>query len=278
MSEVATPGVAVGTHEVIWVEGVDAISFLDSQISQDVAGMVPGAVARSFLLEPRGKLRAILWVLRADDRVGLVTPAGTGEAVIADLVRFRFRVDVTFRHDARPVASVWGLASDAPGWQDHEGTLTIHLPGTAPSTIVAGDGSMAPTLEPDEVSLHRVLAAEPIFGVDVDESTIPQETGLVGEAVSFTKGCYLGQELVARIDSRGHVNKTLRQIAFPESGPGPGDEVTRDGTAVGVLGTVAPVAQGVLALAMLRREVAAGDRVMAAGVSGTVAQPHGSLG
>lgn len=276
MSEIAPPGVAVGTHEVIWVEGADAISFLDSQITQDVAGMLPGAVARSFLLEPRGKLRAILWVLRGTDRVGLVTPTGTVDSVIADLARFRFRVDASFRRDERSVASAWGPSSEAPGWQDHEGTLTIHLPGAAPAALVAGGDAMTPTLGPDEVVLHRVLATEPMFGIDVDESTIPQETGLVGEAVSFTKGCYLGQELVARIDSRGHVNKTLRQIAFPEPGPAPGDEVTREGTAVGVLGTVAPVAQGVLALGMLRREVTVGDGVMAAGVPGVVVGPPGS--
>jgi folate-binding Fe-S cluster repair protein YgfZ len=67
--------VGLATHELVWVEGSDAITFLDSQVSQDVMGMAPGTVRRSLLLEPRGKLRAILWVLRDAERVGLVVAA-----------------------------------------------------------------------------------------------------------------------------------------------------------------------------------------------------------
>jgi folate-binding protein YgfZ len=97
-----------------------------------------------------------------------------------------------------------------------------------------------------------------MVGVDIDERTIPQEAGVVDGAVSFTKGCYLGQELVARIDSRGHVNRNLRGIVVSSAVLPPlGAEVTADGKPVGVITSVgesldlrAPVA-----LALVRREV-----------------------
>jgi folate-binding Fe-S cluster repair protein YgfZ len=87
-----TAGVGAASDELVWVEGADAVEFLDGQVTQDVRAMSPGEVRRSLLLEPRGRLRAILWVLRDADRVGLVTPAGTGTGVMADIDRFRFRV------------------------------------------------------------------------------------------------------------------------------------------------------------------------------------------
>src|SRR3972149_2890141 len=97
-------------------------------------------------------------------------------------------------------------------------------PGRVPAAISVGDAPHeCPVPTTNEMVLWRIRAGEPVFGIDVDEDTIPQETGLVGEAVSFTKGCYLGQELVGRIDSRGHVNRMLRRVTIdgaPEAGAG----------------------------------------------------------
>jgi folate-binding protein YgfZ len=96
----------------------------------------------------------------------------------------------------------------------------------------------------------------------VDDRTIPQETGLVPEAVSFTKGCYLGQELVARIDSRGHVNRTLRRLDIDAPQPPPdGARVVADGSEVGAVTSVRPNGDRFVALALLRREVEPGDEV-----------------
>jgi folate-binding Fe-S cluster repair protein YgfZ len=100
MSDLAS-GYAAATHELTWVVGPDAVAFLDGQISQDVASMHRGEVKRSFLLEPRGKLQALLWVLRDDERVGMITWAGAGEALRSGLERFRFRVDAELVGDDR---------------------------------------------------------------------------------------------------------------------------------------------------------------------------------
>jgi folate-binding protein YgfZ len=139
------------------------------------------------------------------------------------------------------------------------------------SVVFAAVPPPGAVLAPDEFAAHRIAAAEPWFGVDVDESTIPQETGLVPEAVSFTKGCYLGQELVARIDSRGHVNRVLCRLEGPGDPPRSGEPVTHGGREVGVLGSVASVAGGWVALAMVRREAGPGDAVtVGAGAPATV--------
>jgi folate-binding protein YgfZ len=125
-------------------------------------------------------------------------------------------------------------------------------------------------LTPDEIALHRIRSGEPIMGRDVDDSTIPQETGLVQEAVSFTKGCFLGQELVARIDSRGRVNRHLRRISLPDHVVPSGATVVADGVEVGTVGSVAATTDGSEALALLRREVEPGASVLVAGHMGTV--------
>lgn len=260
-TELPAPGVGVATDALIWVEGPDAISFLDGQVSQDVAGMMPGTVRRSFLLEPRGKLRALLWVLRDTDRVGLVTAADRADQVMADLDRFRFRVKATLRRDERPVHSVWGGNEGDPGrWRDDGTALTATLPAGPRVMVAAMSPPPGSALDASALDAHRVASGEPRFGVDVDDDTIPQETGLVLEAVSFTKGCYLGQELVARIDSRGHVNRTLRRVRGAGAAPPVGAEVIGDQSA-GALSTVASAAEGWAALAMVRREVAPGGVV-----------------
>ncbi len=102
------------------------------------------------------------------------------------------------------------------------------------------------------------------MGVDVDERTIPQEAGVVEETVSFTKGCYLGQELVARIDSRGHVNRLLRGVVIETNVlPPEGAGLWMDDRQVGAITSVAEslTVRAPVGLALVRREVSPGDRV-----------------
>lgn len=111
---------------------------------------------------------------------------------------------------------------------------------------------------PAELEVLRIEAGVPKLGVDVDGSTIPQEAFLERDAVSFTKGCFIGQELVCRIDSRGHVNRFLRRLALPGAAPPPpGSEVLVDDKVVGHVTSAAavPGEDRTVALAMVRREV-----------------------
>jgi folate-binding protein YgfZ len=141
--------------------------------------------------------------------------------------------------------------------------LQAVVPSGAPRILVAAiEPPTGRRLDDEAVATHRVAAGEPRFGRDVDDGTIPQETGLVPESVSFTKGCFVGQELVARIDSRGHVNRVLRRVVVAGVRPPPGSEVVAAGAVVGVLGTVAPAGGGAAALALLHRETAPGEPVL----------------
>ncbi len=269
---------------LFWAEGPDAVSFLQGIISQDVEGMEPGSVARSFLLEPRGKLQSVLWLLRDDERVGLLTDAEHLEVTMQALSRWRIRVEVEFRVDERPVFEVWGpddagLSSANGGWSEADGVLVVELaeePIRRRVVVGVSDEELrerdARPLGSTVATTVRIEVGEPRMGVDVDEKTIPQESGLVPEAVSFTKGCYLGQELVARIDSRGHVNRHLRGLRLHDPViPPVGAELRRDGSTVGSITSVgeslavrAPVAMG-----LVRREVEPGEQVEVAWEGGS---------
>jgi folate-binding protein YgfZ len=241
-----TPWIAPEHPELVWFSGDDSLRFLNDIISQELGDMVPGDTRRSFLLEPQGKLRFLLWVIREGDRFGLVTDPGRGEDLASALGRYRIRVDVEIEVET---ARLWVVMGDWDGYDVSWHGVRRHL--------VIGD---RPDL--DEGSLEwyerlRIGAGEPRWGVDVDEGTIPHESGLVPVSVDFTKGCFLGQELVARIDSRG--GNTPRNLRLLEPRPEihAGDVVSADGKEVGVVTSAAEDG----ALAMLKRVVEVDDTV-----------------
>lgn len=266
---------AGGTRALLWAEGPDAVSFLQGILSQDVAGMKPGQTARSFLLEPRGKLQDLLWILRGEERAGLVTTPARLPATLAALSRWKLRVAAELRADPRPIFEIWGPNGPASngGWDEagEEGALTAELAAspirrclTAGRTRRYMEETGIPPMGRLAYDTLRTEAGEPLMGVDVDEKTIPQETGLVEESVSFDKGCYLGQELVARLHARGgRVNRRLRAVSMPPAVlPPPGAEVEHQGRTAGVLTTVgAARPRRPLALSLLHRSVEPGTTV-----------------
>lgn len=277
-------GFVGGVSSLSWVVGSDAVTYLQGILSQDVEAMAPGGVARSFLLQPRGKLEALMWVLRGENRVGLVTDADRLDEAIQYLSRWRLRVDVEFEPDPREVFDVWGPAPATldvvDGWRDDGGVLVAEV-RAAPlrRRLVAGldrAGLQARGLRPigrQVATTLRIETGEPRIGVDVDGRTIPQESGLVPEAVSFDKGCFLGQELVARIDSRGRVNRNLRGVRMLEPViPPVGARVNHAGKVVGTLTSVGESLAGraPVALALIRREATPGTRVRVSWDEGAV--------
>lgn len=264
--------VVEATHDLVRVYGPDASSFLQGILSQDLEAMTPGEIRRSFLLNPSGKLTALLWILKGAEQVLIFCDAGLGESVAETLGYYRIRVKADVSTDERPVWSLVGpdaleLLGVGDEWTERDGVVLAPAPLTGLArVIVAGDLPVSGLPRAGAVAMTavRVEAGEPVMGVDVDEKTIPQETGLVPAAVSFTKGCYLGQELVARIDSRGRVNRHLRGVVMTRNVlPPDGAEVWSDdrmcGTLTSVtesLGVMAPIA-----LCLLRREVAPGDEL-----------------
>lgn len=248
--------------DLIWYSGSDVLRFLNDIISQELGDMAPGETRRSFLLEPQGKLQFLLWVIRTEDRIGLVTDPGRGDDLVGALNRYRIRVDVeatSEEEDRWVVVGEWdGYDISWPGVERH---LAI---GAKPDLE---DGSAG------EYERLRIQAGEPRWGVDIDEGTIPHASGLVPASVDFTKGCFLGQELVARIDSRGGNTPKNLLLVEAERGLNPGDHVVADGKDVG---EVTSSSDGI-GLAMLKRPVSPGDSVEVNGAPAVVRElPAGS--
>lgn len=258
-------GAVPDLYDLVWFGGPDAVRFLNDLITQNVAAMQPGSVARSLLLGPRGKLVALLWVMRGTDRVGLLTEAGQGDVVADTLGRYRIRVDVTIEREERRLTALVGPDVDEfAGWTDDAHLVAaVPLPGSR--RLVTTAPTDLPMVGRLAWTAIRVEAGEPLMGVDVDEKTIPQETGLVAVSVDFTKGCFLGQELVGRIDSRGRVNRHLRGVRVGTNVlPPPGAEVTdAAGKTVGTFTSPAEslTLRAPVGLALVRHEVGPGDPV-----------------
>lgn len=192
-------------RDVIVATGKDTRSFLHSQVSNDIMSLPVGASRYAFVLEPTGKLSALLRVqCVADDHFVLDVDAGCGVAALARLNKFKIRVQCEFVLTTETITAVRGLRPDAraqwcarpnavAAWRESDGAVDVFA--VPESTSVQGNDSA--------LLRERVRCAWPVFGIDIDDTSLPAETGLVDVAVSFTKGCYPGQELVERMDSRG---------------------------------------------------------------------------
>jgi tRNA-modifying protein YgfZ len=226
-------------RDVLAVRGPDAEEYLQGQLSQDVTGLAVGATADSLLLEPDGKLSALLRVTRTDGQ-GFVLDldAGYGDAVVARLRRFLLRAKVELELLDWRCLSLRGAGVD----EQAGGLLTVlaergvlSLPFEwngwrgvdllGPSDVVLGpDGLDLPAgivaCGADAVEACRIVSGVPAMGAELTAKTIPHEAGVVARTVSFTKGCYTGQELVARIDSRGgNVPRRLVGVVAPAGPP-----------------------------------------------------------
>ena len=238
---------AVELHrDVLRAAGPDTVAFLQGQLSQDVDVAV-GASAWALLLQPQGKVVALLRATRrADDEYLLDTDGGFGPAVLERLQRYKLRVKSDLESlEWRCMAlrgprsaevagavddpDVVAAAADWPGWPG------LDLLGPSPAVP---PGVHLCSLEAYDVV--RIETGVPAMGSELDERTIPAEAGVVPQTVSFTKGCYTGQELVARIDSRGgNVPRHLRGVVVAADSPPPvGAAVQADGKDVGSLTSV----------------------------------------
>jgi tRNA-modifying protein YgfZ len=253
-------------RDVVRVAGPDAITYVQGQASQDVAGLGIGASARSFVLQPAGKVDAWLRVTRTgDDEVILDVDPGHGEAVVTRLRRFllRTKADVdlldwqatALRGPGAEAAAGEAMAELAvpAGWPGVEGVDLLGPHVRPPLAVEAADAAAYESL--------RIRSGVPAMGAELTEATIPAEVGqwVIDGSVSFTKGCFTGQELVARIDSRGgNVPRHVRGLAVPGVvAPPLGAGVLVDGADVGRVTSVAPGpgVDGLVALAVVGRAV-----------------------
>jgi folate-binding protein YgfZ len=252
-------GAVVIERDALAVRGPDALTFLQGQLSQELATVAVGDSVDSLLLQPTGRMVALLRVTRReDDEFVLDADGGAGPLVLERLNRFKLRTKadlepldwacVALRGPRAHAVAPDGLPADWPGWPG----VDLLGPAVEPPADVR-------RCSPEAYEAVRIEMGVPRTGAEIDERTIPAEAGVVLRAVSFSKGCYTGQELVARIDSRGgNVPRRLRRLVLAGPAvPAPGAEVTVEGKVVGEVTSAAwsehrgaPVALAYLARAV----------------------------
>jgi folate-binding protein YgfZ len=274
--------------------GADRLRFLHNYVTCDVKGLAPGTGAYGFFTSPQGRILSDAVLLAHQDRLWVEVGPGQAEPISAHLRKFILadRVEVRPLDDMVPIALIGPHAGDVLGadlsalgdetWRHarvmvHGTEVTLQRRGLlgAPAWTLWTSASVATLLterlvaegaQPVGVEALEVLRVEagiPRFGQDFGPESFPQETG-IEEAVSYTKGCYLGQEVVARIYYRGGVQNVLRGLVFEESeGPAQGVAVLHDGREAGRATTVvrSPALGRIVGLGVLHRRVEPGTRV-----------------
>jgi folate-binding protein YgfZ len=281
--------------------GADAASFLQGQVSNDVESLPEGSGCYAAFLTPKGKMLGDLRILNAGDELLLDTERVALQPLFNMIRRFSigYRVELHKRTLERgllslvgPAAGAVASAADLPS-EEHAHAV-VSVPGTpvrarAIRTDVGIDllcdagevGALRAALEEagaigvGEAAIEclRVERGRPRYGIDLDDTVIPQEAGLNERAVSFTKGCYVGQETVARLHYRGKPNRRLRGLRLSEPAES-GAELSFEGRSVGRLASVAQSPRfGPIGLALVRREAPPGSTVSVGdGVTGQVTE------
>jgi folate-binding protein YgfZ len=220
------------------VAGSDAADYLQRMVSNDVEAVPLGGVCDALLLTPKARVIATLTIWRrGEDDFLLLTEPELGERVRAELTRLRFAARCEIELEEHSSTLVFG---------GEHGIPNVEYGVDAREVL---DEQLEQTLDDDELERMRIQAGTPRFGLEIDDRVLPAEAGLTERAVSFTKGCYPGQEPIARLHYRGHVNRRLRVLDVDSAYPG--DEVSYQGKPVG---RITSAVSG-LALAYVRNEV-----------------------
>jgi tRNA-modifying protein YgfZ len=268
------------------LEGDEAADYLQGQLTNDVEALEPGEGQYAALLDRKGHIQGDMRVLRlAPDRFWIDTEAVALPAVQRHLEMYKIGRDVEISDatEAWAILSVIGPAAavrasaDPPGLEhshrevEFGGTVRAVATTFGVDLLVPADAAAdvrerlgaagSPEVGEEAAEILRVEAGVPRFGAEMTTETIPQEAGINERAVSFTKGCYIGQETVARLHYKGKPNRHLRGLRLSASAA-PGDAIRLGERELGRVGTaVLSPARGPIALAVVRREAEPGATV-----------------
>jgi folate-binding protein YgfZ len=272
------------------VRGSEAADFLQGQVSNDVEALEPGTGCYATILNHKGKLRTDLRILRGEDWFWLDSEA-IGQAVLEHMLRtYSLGRDVQYEDmtESRALLSVVGPTArerleSAPPEEEHSfvtGERGIYVATLLGVDVICEPGTpieVEPVAE-EAAECIRIEAGRPRLGLDMGSETMPQEAGINERAVSFTKGCYVGQETVARLHYKGRPNRHLRGLRLSEPVER-GTDIVYDGKEVGRLGsTCVSPRLGPIGLAIVRREAEPGATVEVGGASAEVVDLPFQLG
>jgi folate-binding protein YgfZ len=284
----------------ILASGAEAVRFVDKFTTASLATLSPGNSLEGFFADVRGWVIALATLVRTNHGLWIDCPPGVADRLRTHLEHYHIREDVTFVDASAALAAHVVAGPESAAWlaQRSETALPTRLLGTARTRLGGVDaivvridwcgprGFLVQSSAADAARLEAWFAAEGLPGAaamavetvrieeryphpaDMPDKTLPQELDRTSRAISFTKGCYLGQETVARIDALGHVNRGLALIATAgRTPPEPGSAVTLAGEPVGVITSacLSPLLGGPAALAILHRRAWAAESDLAAG-------------
>ena len=233
--------IAARERAYVRVAGPDACDYLQRMVSNDVEALQVGDACPALLLTAKARVIAPLVVWRrGEEDFLLLTEPELGEPVRALLVRMRLRAQCEIELEEHTSALVFGgdgIATDFPG------------------RARGARRRAAATLDADELERRRIEARVPRWGREIDDRVLPAEAGLETTHVSFSKGCYPGQEPIARLHYRGKANRGLRVLELADVPPYDA-ELVHEGKVVGRVTSAARRPDGsVVALAYVRTEV-----------------------
>ena len=266
---------------VLDVAGADRVAFLQGQLTQDVKAMAPGEVRPAAGLTPKGRIVFLSRVLALPDILRLLVPADSREGILAHLKKYVIFQKVTLSDRSGEFALFGLYGPRARGISAPGGAFALPAEGEFSAEVLVSSGGAADVermlesagsarVSEATAEILRVEAGRPRFGSDVDGTHFPDEVGL-DAAISTTKGCYVGQEIVARTRTYGRVNRRLVGFRFPDGAISAGSLLKRPEEAEPgkieqgrVTSAVLSPVFGAIGLGYAFRDVPAGARLIAA--------------
>jgi folate-binding protein YgfZ len=293
---------AIGERRQIAVSGRDRAEYLQGLLTNDIPALADGSGCYSAWLTPQGRMLTDMHVLESGSMILLDVPAETAQATLERLEQFIFSEDVQVASLEGSLVGVWvhGPRSAAAleqalegatglaGWPDYRhapftagggpvsvaridqvgapGYCAFIAPATAQELIAALERAGASRVAADALNAARIEAAYPLFGIDLNQDIIPLEAGIEGRAISLTKGCYVGQEIIIRVLHRGggRVARRLVSLQFPERLPEPGSKLHAGEREVGFVTSAAQSPRfGAIGLGYVHRDFTAPGSALA---------------
>lgn len=270
---------------VVRVTGSDRIAWLDSLTSHRI---LPGASTQALILDPHGHVQYDLHVVDRDNETWLVVAGDTSQDLVAYLDSMRFLMDVAVEATDEPVfwVPVREVVAEHPTWlipaefagmgqtesgADRGGSAEKYVP-QRPSAFVGAEvigwHPDGPQFSRWAYDALRIAAGVPDVATDIDAKSLPHELGLIGPAVHLAKGCYRGQETVARLHNMGRPPRRLVLAHFDGALPDVGADVLRGDRVVGRVGSVAHHFDlGPIGLAVIKRSVPVDEQLVADGIA-----------
>lgn len=250
------------------ISGTDRLTWIHSLCTQDVEHLAPGEWKSGFILDPQGHIEFPLLMIDDGDTLFIFTEIVSAEPLKKFLESMKFMLRVEVRDASGEVALF-----RAPGFSDAIGGPYALVPRSEKASMTANFALTAMQVGTWALDAQRVAAGRPRFGFESDPKTIPNELGVLNIAVHMNKGCYRGQETVAKVFNLGKPPRRLTLLHLDGSGvdlPTPGTQITLDGKAVGFIGTVARHHElGPIALALVKRSIPLEATVLAGTVLAT---------